>query len=34
MSMTNYLFEGREVILKVEGSKEMRVALGGCHLGP
>jgi len=34
MSMTNYLFEGREIILKVEGSEEMRVALGRCYLGP
>ena len=34
MSKTNYLFEGFEIILKVEGSKEMQVALGRCYLGP
>lgn len=34
MLMTSYLFEGFEIILKVKGSKEMRVALGRCYLGP
>jgi hypothetical protein len=32
--MTDYLFEGCATILKVEGSEEMRVALGRCYLGP
>jgi hypothetical protein len=32
--MINYLFEGFAIILKVDGSKEMRVALGRCYLGP
>jgi hypothetical protein len=32
--MTNYLFEGCEIILKLEGSEEMRVAHGRCYFGP
>ncbi len=34
MGMTNYFFEGCEIILKVQGSKEVRVALGRCNLRP
>ena len=32
--MTNYLFEGFDIILKLDGSEEMRVARRWCYFGP